>query len=141
MHWGLGERHAFLDEAKSLAKLGVASLLIDAPFVRRGNQLSEAADLRQCVIDVRRGLDFLAKRRRIDTTRIAFVGLSYGAHVGALLLAEEPRFRAFVLMGAFASNADAMRKLPLPTGVTREQMDHDLSEIEPLDAGRFVKQP
>ncbi len=125
MHWGLGDRHAFLDEAKSLARLGVASLLIDAPFVRPRAKIEETDDLRRCVADVRAGVDRLVTRRDIDAKRIAFVGLSYGAHIGALLAAEEPRFRAFVLMGGLASNADA---------------EHN-PELAPLDAERFVKLP
>ena len=114
VHWGLGDRHTFFDEAKSLAQLGVASLLIDASF-----------DLEKNVIDVRRGVDFLSKRPHVDKDRIAFVGLSYGGHLGALLVPQEPRFKAFVLMGAFASNADA---------------EHN-PQLAPLDAERFVKQP
>ena len=121
VHWGLGDHHAFLDDARTLARLGVASLLIDAPFTRPGAKADEGEDLRQCVREVRREIDKLAARKDIDAARIGFVGLSYGAHVGALLVPAEPRIRTYVLMGGLASNND--------------------KKIEELDAERFVKQP
>ncbi len=108
MHWGLGDRHAFYDEAATLADHGLASLLIDAPFVRPGAEpKGENEDLSQAVVDVRRGIDLLSARKDVDPKRIAFVGLSYGAHVGALLAAQEPRLAGLILAGGLASNADA----------------------------------
>ena len=106
MHWGLGDRHTFLDDAVRLASYGVNSLLIDAPFVRPNGPKDKNADLEQAVVDVRRGIDLLTARKDTDPKRIGFVGLSYGAHVGALLASSEPRLRALVLAGGLASNAE-----------------------------------
>lgn len=106
MHWGLGDRHAFYDDALSLANNGVTSLVIDAPFTRSNAPKDENADVSQAVVDVRRGVDLLTARKDTDAKRIGFVGLSYGAHVGAILASVEPRIRAFVLAGGLASNAD-----------------------------------
>jgi dienelactone hydrolase len=121
VHWGLGDHNAFRDDAKTLSRLGVASLLVDAPFTRPGAKEDEDEDLRQCVREVRAELDRLTKRKDIDAARIGFVGLSYGAHVGALLVQAETRIRTYVLMGGLASNND--------------------EKIAELDAERFVKQP
>src|SRR6476619_5112919 len=85
MHWGLGDRHAFYDDAMELARYGIHSLLIDAPFTRAGAPKNENDDVIQAVVDVRRGVDLLTERKDVDPKRIAFVGLSYGAHVGAIL--------------------------------------------------------
>ncbi len=47
--------------------------------------------------DLRRSVDYLATRGDIDTTRIAYYGLSWGAYLGGLMPAIEPRIRAVVL--------------------------------------------
>ncbi len=125
MHWGLGDRHALYDDAATLANYGVASLLIDAPFNRPGASKDENADLIQAVIDVRRGIDLLAARKDVDPKRIAFVGLSYGAHVGALLAAQEPRLAGLILSGGLASNADAEKN----------------PALAPYDAEKWIAKP
>jgi dienelactone hydrolase len=115
MHWGLGDRHTFLDDAIRLASYGVNSLLIDAPFVRPNSPKDENADLVQAVVDVRRGIDLLVARKDVDPKRIGFVGLSYGAHVGAMLASAEPRLRALVLAGGLASNSELEKNPALAT--------------------------
>jgi dienelactone hydrolase len=116
-HWmmhssPLMNRKEFLEEAVLLARSGVVSLLIDSPMVRPGfvdekdmlqsaAQASEAS--RQQVIDFRRGLDLLLARPDVDSSRIAYVGHSFDAHVGAILAAVEKRIKLFVLMsGSYA---------------------------------------
>ena len=48
--------------------------------------------------DLRRTVDYLATREDIDSDRLAFYGLSWGAYIGPLLTAVEPRFDASVLV-------------------------------------------
>jgi dienelactone hydrolase len=47
--------------------------------------------------DLRRSIDYLETRSDIDTQRIAYYGLSWGAGVGPLMAALEPRLRTVVL--------------------------------------------
>ncbi|HYG81163.1 MAG TPA: hypothetical protein VD861_12280 [Pyrinomonadaceae bacterium] len=116
-HWmmpgsPLANRREFLDESVVLARAGAISLLIDAPLVRPGfvedkdevrAQVQSVEASRQQVIDFRRGIDMLAARRDVDPKRIAYVGHSYDAQVGAVLSAVEKRINSFVLMaGGFS---------------------------------------
>jgi dienelactone hydrolase len=119
-HWmmdgsPLKNRREFLEEAVALARAGAVSLLIDAPLVRPGFtpeqdeiraqvQGSEAA--RQQLIDFRRGVDLLLARRDVDARRIAYVGHSFDAHVGAILAAVEKRIGSFVLMAGNYADED-----------------------------------
>ena len=48
--------------------------------------------------DLRRTVDYLSTREDIDSDRLAFYGLSWGAYIGPLLTAIEPRFDASVLV-------------------------------------------
>ena len=52
----------------------------------------------QIAKDLRRTVDFLETREDIDSDRLAFYGLSWGAYIGPLLTAIEPRFDASVLV-------------------------------------------
>jgi formylglycine-generating enzyme required for sulfatase activity/dienelactone hydrolase len=52
------------------------------------------------VIDLRRGVDYLATRPDLDHSRIAFLGWSSGAQIGLILAAIETRYRAVVIMSA-----------------------------------------
>lgn len=132
-HWMMDgspmkHRGEFLEEALVLARAGAVSLLIDAPFVRPGfvaekdemRQAEQGSEVsRQQVIDFRRGLDLLAERGLLDAGRVAYVGHSYDAHVGALLAGVERRIGSFVLMaGVYADEEyvfdpanEEMRKL------------------------------
>jgi formylglycine-generating enzyme required for sulfatase activity len=48
--------------------------------------------------DLRRTIDFLETREDIDGERVAFYGMSWGATVGPMMTAIEPRFEASVLL-------------------------------------------
>jgi dienelactone hydrolase len=47
--------------------------------------------------DMRRAIDYLATRPDIDTTRIAYMGFSWGGYLGGLMPATEPRIKAAIL--------------------------------------------
>src|SRR5260370_22006717 len=53
---------------------------------------------------MRRGVDVLLARGDVDPKRIAFVGHSYNAGIGALLSGLDRRFKCFVLMAGFMSD-------------------------------------
>jgi len=111
-HWmmpgsPLMNRREFLEEAVVLARAGAVSLLIDAPYLRPGfvretDELKQATQgsivSRQQVIDFRRGIDMLLARGDVDPRRIAYVGHSFDAHVGGILVGVERRIGSFVLM-------------------------------------------
>ncbi len=48
--------------------------------------------------DLRRTMDFLESRADIDSDRVAYYGLSWGAGLGPLMTAVEPRFEASILV-------------------------------------------
>src|SRR6266480_7754458 len=109
-------RTEFLDEAVALAPAGAVSLLTDGPIARPGHvennePLNERQflDLVQQIVDMRRGLDLLLNRKDVDPKRIAYVGHSYNATVGAFLAGLDRRFKAFVLMAGGLSDEVALK--------------------------------
>ncbi|HSB75013.1 MAG TPA: hypothetical protein VLC12_05140, partial [Terriglobales bacterium] len=122
-HWlmkgsPLANKDEFLEEALVLAEhSGVVSVLIDAPQVRHDfveekglmesvKQQSEAGSHQ--VIDLRRAVDLLLLRRDVDRKRIAYVGHSWDAHVGAILAGVEDRICCYVLMASGYSDEEEL---------------------------------
>src|SRR2546423_329518 len=152
-HWywensSMRNRKQFLDEAIALAPSGVVSLLTDGPIARPGHVESkapfdekDALEFLQQVIDMRRGVDLLLARREVDPKRIAFVGHSYNAGVGALLTGLDHRFKAFVLMAGSTSDEVSQRSKNFQEfrqKVGPEKLDAFIAKYKFLDQGLFI---
>jgi dienelactone hydrolase len=59
--------------------------------------------------DFRRAVDYVASRPDLDSTRIGFMGYSWGGRLGPLLVALEPRIRTAVL---YVAGLKLQRSLP-----------------------------
>ena len=83
--------------------------------------------------DLRRSVDYLSTRADLDSTRLAFSGVSWGGAMGGLMLAIEPRFRAAILyiagleMTRMRPEADVFNFLPrvrTPVIMLNARYDH-----------------
>jgi formylglycine-generating enzyme required for sulfatase activity/dienelactone hydrolase len=87
-----------------LVKSGRAVLfpVYKGTFERRGQPSQGPNEVREIAIqrtkDVRRAVDYLESRSDVDSSRLAFYGLSWGANYGPIVGAVEDRFRALVLV-------------------------------------------
>lgn len=89
--------------ARYLARRGFSCLR----FERTANPLEAEKGLnhtemvlRHAIIDIRRGIDWLDQRGKVDLNRIGVAGISMGAIVAALALEVEPRINsAAILLG------------------------------------------
>ena len=105
---GLGgnkEMMAFL--ALDAAQAGYAALAIDEygqgeraapPKPGETQEVQLATGVRQTAVDVRRGLDYLATRKDVNSQRIGLVGISLGAIIGTVTAGVEPRIKATALI-------------------------------------------
>ncbi|HVS80801.1 MAG TPA: acetylxylan esterase [Pyrinomonadaceae bacterium] len=152
-HWywdnsSMRNRKQFFDEAIVLAQAGVVSLLTDGPVARPGHEeIKDPLDERnvteffQQVMDMRRGVDVLLARRDVDAKRIAYVGHSYNAGVGALLSGVDRRFKAFVLMAGSMSDevgrqTKEFEEFRQKAGA--EKVDAFIAKYSYLDQGKYV---
>jgi dienelactone hydrolase len=118
--------------AESLARHGLAALHLVMPFYGpradgTHRLLSFDVDLtvqsvRQAVMDIRRGVDWLATRPEVDPERIGVTGISLGGNLACLAFSVEPRFRAGVLMLAGGDLARILTASEL-TASRRQQME------------------
>jgi dienelactone hydrolase len=152
-HWywansSMSNRKEFLEESVVLARAGVVSLLIDGPLARPGHQEIKdpfdernAAEFLQQVMDMRRGVDLLLARGDVDRKRIAYVGHSYNAGVGALLSGVDRRFKAFVLMaGSMSDEVGRATKefQEFRQKMGAEKVDSYVAKYSYLDQGKYV---
>lgn len=155
MHWGQGNKSAFLAEALLYGRAGAVSLLIDAPFERPedsykplgldiDNPQNDSAIYIQSLIDLRRGIDLLQARSDVDKKRIGYIGLSFGGHLGSVLASVDKRVKTCILMGGPASATDMLRTRDI-AGLTQFRKTLDKAKFEnylkqqaPLDAVNFV---
>jgi cephalosporin-C deacetylase-like acetyl esterase len=134
-HWLMpgaanSNREEFLEEAIALAQSGVVSLLIDAPQARPNYKPSPNPILiAQQVVDLRRGLDILLSHSDIDPTRIAYVGHSWDAGIGAILDATDKRFTAFVFMSGPQSMKEYVLSSDSPRMVASRKIT-DMAKVE-----------
>lgn len=150
-HWGQSTKTEFLDEAVSLARSGVVSLLVDAPHVRpepwrravSGPTIFDT--FTQLVMDLRRGVDLLTSRPEVDGKRVAYVGHSLGATVGGALAGAEPRLRALVLMTGIGNFSAAIRETEGPNekklhdSVSKERFTALVRNMESIDGAVGVR--
>jgi dienelactone hydrolase len=127
MHGSGGSRSDLLVLAKSYARLGVVTMTISAPSARPEHNSLDAflfteQDRReqiQLIVDLRRAVDVLVSRPRVDPERLAYLGVSYGGAMGGLLAAVETRLKGYVLMvgdGGLVHHFSGPRVMGLPAG-------------------------
>ncbi|GIV09524.1 MAG: hypothetical protein KatS3mg019_1615 [Fimbriimonadales bacterium] len=142
--------------ARELVRYGIAVFLMTLPYhmartppdygsgdlILTGDiPLLRAAAL-QATWDVRRAFDWLQRQPETDPERIALVGISLGAILGATALAAEPRVHTAVLILGGADLAHVLWDSVLAIrararlrrdGYTLERLREALAPVEPLN--------
>ncbi|MDA0206806.1 MAG: hypothetical protein O3A53_13315 [Acidobacteria bacterium] len=109
-HWMMAgslmrNRQEFMEEARLLARAGATCLLLDGPLIRQGAEpdpepMNGQGPLAQVQMakEWRAAIDLMLADWNIDPERIAYVGQSFSAGVGAMLAGVEKRIGSLVLM-------------------------------------------
>jgi dienelactone hydrolase len=139
LHGTGGNRVEWLAPATWMAARGAVTLTIDDPFARNPNLrlgtgvagIQKLHDLYvQEVEDLRRAVDVLQSLDYVDGKRIAFVGFSGGARMGAILAGNEPRIRAFDLISGGGLPAKAFVDAAPPEA--RKDVAHAFEGLDDL---------
>lgn len=151
LHGSETDRNDFLDEAVAMAHGGAVSLVLDAPFARTGDSRHaylqnyglperERGMTAQAIVDMRRAYDLLVAMPDVDPARLGFVGHSWGASLGAVLAAVDPRPAALVLISGRPSWTGFLRDSNAGFVVSArelygpEKWERYLTLMAPLDA-------
>jgi len=142
LHWlgsdATANRTEFLDEGVAIAGRGLASLHIQGrfPWVESpsGVEKDRAGILGQ-LIDMRRGVDYLAARPDIDPSRLAVVGHDFGAMYGPLLARVDNRLDGVVVMAGVPHWADWFVRYWHPlAGLSESDYRALLVDLDPVTA-------
>jgi dipeptidyl aminopeptidase/acylaminoacyl peptidase len=151
-HGGGQSMTTYVAEAEVLARAGAVSLILETPGTAPGKWKSEqemsGAEMRdyyaEIVICYRRAIDYLESLPTVDRHRIAFVGHSYGAIMGGVLVGTDPRVKTFVLAGGVARYTRHIAEAPVDFWAawrkqfTPEQMGRELEAMRPVDPDQYV---
>ena len=146
MHGMPNKARDFLGYATALAKYGAVVIAIDAPFARRtGSPLRMTVQDRQEQIqlmkDLQRAVDILRAHPAVDDERIAYIGISYGAAMGALFVGIERRIKAAVLIvgdGGLVTHATSPNALPFMASLSCATRAAWFREMVPIEPIRFI---
>ena len=147
VHPSPGNRETFLEEAVEMAeKNNIASLVIEAPwasdeYVPKLMELFHGG-LRewysQIVIDLKRGIDLLASFSWVDSKRLGYVGHSFGALFGGILVGIDSRIKTYILMAGVGSFTDvALLNMPDLAG---EELENFSKMMDPIDPIHYITQ-
>lgn len=147
VHPSPGNRETFLEEAVEMAERNnIASLVIEAPwaseeYVPKLMELFHGG-LRewyiQIVIDLQRGIDLLASFSWVDSKRLGYVGHSFGALFGGILVGIDPRIKTYVLMAGVGSFTDvALLNMP---DLANEELENFSKMMDPIDPIHYITQ-
>jgi dienelactone hydrolase len=139
-HGAGGDRQELFDEARYMAEQGAVTLTLDMIYspsraeplpldpleaVRANSDLEV-----ECVKEVRRAVDLLQSLDTVDGDRIAYVGWSAGARMGALISGIEHRIEAFDLIaGGAAPVSEFVNQAPAEL---RPELSEIFGKTDPL---------
>ncbi len=148
VHWydsesPLSNRTQFLNEAFALAQHGLMSLLVSTPWsdpqwYAKRDVTRDFENSVQEVHELRRALDVLSARPRIDRNRMALVGHDFGAMYGILAVASEKRVSAVALQAFTGSFSDWF--LYNQKQLSPEARQRVIDRLAPLDPLSFLGQ-
>jgi dienelactone hydrolase len=141
VHWydpsePTSNRSQFLNEAKTLAKRGVCSLLVDTMWSQPDyfpgrDPAKDETNTRRQRDRLKDALDFLLSWPEIDTTKVAYVGHDFGGMYGALLAGEEKRVNAWAIQAAAPAWSDWYLLGSKATGADRDAIIAKTAALDP----------
>ncbi len=149
LHGAPGDAEGMGGIAVPIARQGAIVLSLDAPFARRDRNTPlsftsrDSVDQVQLMIDLQRAVDVLVERNDVDPSRLGFVGLSYGAAMGAMFAGIERRIGAYALLvgdaglAAHFKDADLTQFPGLPQ-LSGAEWCRWLAAMEPLSSAHFI---
>lgn len=147
-HWGEGNKNEFLEEAIELSRNGIICVLPDAVWLCPKSEITSIKKkgyelYRQGVMNIRTALDLAMTNYKIDSSKVCYVGHSYGCNLGAILSAVEKRINNFVFMtGVYSTTQNTINSKEKEDVEWRtnnpDQFNAWIAKMRPLDAELYL---
>jgi dienelactone hydrolase len=129
-----------------LARQGAVVVALDAPFAQRGGSPirfteTDSAEQVQLITDLQRAVDLLVARPDVDANRLGYMGISYGAAMGALFVGIEHRLKTGILMvgdGGLVTHLTGADDDGTFGGLTCAQRRRWLESMIPIEPVKYV---
>ncbi len=138
VHPAPGDRSYFLAEGWKLAREGIGSLLLDAPWSDPawGTSLTAPEDAIRAVTvsfrKVQRCIELLSTLDDVDHDKMGYLGMSLGALIGGIVVSIDHRLKAAVLMSGVGSFTDvASLNVPELSGEALDRYRGIMAAIDP----------
>ncbi|PSR55734.1 hypothetical protein AHMF7605_20615 [Adhaeribacter arboris] len=111
-----GQGDEFIPEAIKFSQHGFVCISIDGPwqwqgFKERSKFFEDYPDfIVHSIWATSRSIDYLEKRPEVNPQKVYYVGHSYGATLGGLLVGVEPRIKAAILMAGLPNISRSMQE-------------------------------
>jgi dienelactone hydrolase len=148
MHGSSGSRESLLDFAKDLVLTGAVVMTISGPAARIPGRewltftSQDREEQIQLMLDLRRAVDLLIQHEKVDSSRIGYVGYSYGAAMGGLLAGIEHRIKAYGLMVVDGGLVTHFTEEGQPVGgletIDASAQERWLQAMKPIEPIHFV---
>ncbi len=145
-----GSSRSVYRDAVNIARHGAVAIGLDAPWNNRPGGVihftpQDSVEQVQLIVNLRRAFDLLSARNDVDSTRLAYAGVSYGGAMGGLLAGVEHRPVTYVLIvgdgGLVAHFTDDSGNI-LPNFsrmmATPEQAERWLQAMRPIEPIRYL---
>ena len=149
---GIGDelnKEYFLEEAKLLAENGIACLIIDAPFKRKGESFIRSGTMKDAEIfenncvEWMQAINYLPKLK-VNTDRLFFVGQGYGARVAALMPYLDSRFKKIVIISGIYNYSEWLQTtvvnqiVELRKSIALQDFKSYIKDISSYDASIYL---
>jgi fermentation-respiration switch protein FrsA (DUF1100 family) len=148
MHGSSGSRETLVPLAEDLVHTGAVVLTISAPSARIDGRdwitftPQDREEQIQLMIDLRRGVELLTQHEKVDSSRLGYIGYSYGAAMGGLLAGIEPRIKAYGLMVGDGGLVNHFTDEGEPVGgfetIDSEARERWLEAMEPIEPIYYI---
>jgi dienelactone hydrolase len=141
-----GNAEQVAGDALVLASHGAVVVALDAPFARRGGATvrfteADSAEQVQFMTDLQRAVDLLVARPDVDSSRLGYMGISYGGAMGALFVGIERRIKTGILVvadGGLVSHFTGPEDSGVFFGLTCTQLQRWFGSMVPIEPIKYV---